>query len=800
LWSASLVKGIRALSADQRAAVARIARDNNGGKIPKSLSIGSAFDPFDEELNRPDEFTVRGTSRMKNEGRSGSLRAWATLERDRMLEQLSNAGSVAFRAANDLKERKAGAEKLLEAAAAQQQQCLEEFENLMATVVAESQNELPDWFIPRGEDPPEGGEPVSRERFDINMIAINAKATQAIIRGVIGVRATTPVIAVNQTIAARGFQLQRFTRNRDRRVASAQRQADIAGATMAADSARAAGDDIVASAGKVLANADYHCVLHAGNGSGRFADEGFRLTDGKFIGPREPPDSHDVPEAVLDEGHVAVGDLDGDGKIDAVAPVYDGGAGTGVFWTIHVFSDAFGTPRCTHAIFLGDRIELQSVEIQPPDSIVVDMKDHGPDEGMAQRTMQVRRKFQLSSDNVTAYQQLPGKMWTAYRPELWSVSGSAQAPTTAPVATEGKNPLGAGKAADAIWQIVKLSAAGDVRSVADHERALEIVPKPARGDRSRARSLNDQGLAQIRAGKYAEATKTFRDGVAADPAEPEVLNNLAYARLLAEDYQGAAEAIVSTLAVAPTRPMAWETLGQVLVALGEPDAAVGAFRMNVRVSKDSEKAEKRLQKLAGTVPNPAVAQAIRTALAGGTVVASGSESAGPSPEPSRVRFSVAQVPSGGGVGGSGTSEVPDHGAGEPSRHESGRDPFRRGNRGLLTFQRDGEPHGCTALQPLPSDKPPGTRIANGFRATMLTKDNRASRSIEFISQPVDTVMYYTNGCVCPAALLQWLDGAELCQAVGPPYSDDFRRCMKPINFEFVRHHNLPPIVVDVYRP
>lgn len=391
--------------------------------------------------------------------------------------------------------------------------------------------------------------------------------------------------------------------------------------TLSARVSLASDADVTSAAVRVLANADYRCAIHAGAGSGRFADDGFTLRDGKYTAPPSVPGSHEMPEAGLDHEHVAVGDVDGDGKLDAVAPVYDAGEGTGVFWTANVFSDVFGKPRCTHAIFLGDRVDLQSIEIQPPDSILIEMKDHGPDEGMAQRTLSVRRKYQLTADNVAAFQQLPGKVWTSYRPEYWGVTkAAASPPPPGALRPPSQNPLGTGEAATAIWQIVTLSAAGDLRGSATHEMALEVAPKPHRGDRSRARSLNEQGIALLKAERYAEAAGSFRSAAGADPGDVEVLNNLAYALLLAEDYPAAADAIVATLSAAPSRAMAWETLGQILVGLGQSDAAVGAFKMVVRTSSDTAKGEQRLQKVAETVKNPAAVQAIRTALAGGTVV------------------------------------------------------------------------------------------------------------------------------------------------------------------------------------
>lgn len=379
------------------------------------------------------------------------------------------------------------------------------------------------------------------------------------------------------------------------------------------------GSDVVAAATRVLANADYRCAVHAGDGSGRFSD-GFTLEGGKYTAPPSVPGSYERPEAELDREHVAVGDVDGDGKLDAVAPVYDGGEGNGVFWTANVFADVFGKPHCSHAIFLGDRIELRSIEIQPPDSILINMNDHGPDEGMAQRTMAVRRKYQITPHGVSAFQQLPGKVWTSYRPDGWSVSGAAATPVVAPPSQA--NPLGTSEAAEAIWQIVTLSAAGDLRGSASHELTLEVVPKPRRGDRSRARALNEQGIGLLRQGHYPAAVMSFRSAAAADPGDAEVLNNVAYALLLGQDYPAAAAAIVATLSAAPSRAMAWETLGQILIGLGRDDAAVGAFKMVVRTSSDSAKGEQRLHRVADAAENPAVVRAIRAALAGGTVVTS----------------------------------------------------------------------------------------------------------------------------------------------------------------------------------
>lgn len=553
----------------------------------------------------------------------------------------------------------------------------------------------------------------------------------------------------------------------------------------------------------VLKNTAYSCEVMAGAGSARFAEEGFALTDGVFTGPRVEG-SHEQPEARLQADVVAVGDLDDDGRVDAAAPIYEFGSGTGVFWTLYVVHDVFGEPRCSHAVFLGDRIKVERVEIQPPGSVIVDMLDHSPTEGMAQATSPTTRKFTLAPDGLVAHERRPGTEWSTYRPDHWVVSERSASVRVDPAGDS----LGDDDAARTVRKIVTLLAHGPSGEVGSLLAHLQSLPKPQRGNRARARGSNDLGLKEVQGGNYPEAIRLFREAHEADRADPEVLNNLAYALLLAGDAVGAAPVLVKTLTVAPRRTMGWETLGQVLAALGEPVAPVGAFRASVEVASDRDRARKRLERVAEKSPNPAVSEAIRSSLSGGqgrperhsaTVgveTARGpastdedSDATGSQPRHSRREETDGSTRP---EASSPNSTTPSSAAGRPLEPPAGADST--GWSGAIESYRHRDtkknPHPCAVLKTSGADTW-GVRVKNHGQIETIT----------FTSQAVGAVGQYTDGCICAAALGEFLKRMEVCFAAYPParqVQEPSRRrpqCVLDGEAELARHHNVPETLV-----
>jgi hypothetical protein len=557
--------------------------------------------------------------------------------------------------------------------------------------------------------------------------------------------------------------------------------------------------EVLGRAIHVLENTSFSCAVMAGAGSARFAEEGFALTDGTFRGPRIEG-SHEQPEARLEADAVAVGDLDDDGRIDAAAPIYEFGSGTGVFWTLYVVRDVFGDPRCTHAIFLGDRVKIERVEIQPPGSVIVDMLDHGPTEAMAQATSPTTRKFTLAPDGLVAHERRPGTEWSTYRRDQWVVNERRGSANVQPAGDS----LGDDDAARTVRKIVTLLADGPSDEVSAQLAHLQSLPKPQRGNRSRARGSNDLGLQDVQAGNYPEAIKLFREAYEVDPADPEVLNNLAYALLLSGDAVGAVPVLVKTLTVAPRRGMAWETLGQVLAALGETGSPVGAFRASVEVSSDRDRARQRLVRVAEKSPNPAVSEAIRSSLSerqgraenqSPTIGVETDRAPKNTYEDSDATAAQARDESDGSTPlerSNPSSTAPSSAAGRPLEPTAGADSTAwSGAIESFTHRNTKKnPHPCAVIKASDADT-----------WVVRVKHHDQIENITFTSQAVGAVGQYTEGCICAAALREFLQRMEVCLAAYPParqVQERSRRrpqCVLDAEAELARHHNVPATLV-----
>lgn len=171
-----------------------------------------------------------------------------------------------------------------------------------------------------------------------------------------------------------------------------------------------------------LANATYRCPVIVLDGAGGAFDDGFTLHDGKYEAPPDPPGSGIRPSATLDKEYFASDDLDGDGKLDAAAVVWEHGGGTGASGLLYVFDDILGVRRCTHSIDLGDRIGLSRVDVVDPSTVLVEFKTHAPGQGMAEvPTQSVVRKFLLTADSASATDRQADGSWQPHHSEFWKV-------------------------------------------------------------------------------------------------------------------------------------------------------------------------------------------------------------------------------------------------------------------------------------------------------------------------------------------------------------------------------------------
>lgn len=152
----------------------------------------------------------------------------------------------------------------------------------------------------------------------------------------------------------------------------------------------------------------------------------------------------------------------------------------------------------------------------------------------------------------------------------------------------------AGKYLDAMLEGAKL---GNDASIINARRLLQDVVLPRRGDRNRARASNTDALYALRNGDAMEAVNLFLNAVKADPADEEIVNNLAYALYKSKRLQEALDSAVAALALAPERSAAWANMAMIQADKGHADIAVAAFLLAHRFSQNRQKTKKFLRQL-----------------------------------------------------------------------------------------------------------------------------------------------------------------------------------------------------------
>ena len=109
--------------------------------------------------------------------------------------------------------------------------------------------------------------------------------------------------------------------------------------------------------------------------------------------------------AGIDGDAVAFGDLDGDGFADAAVVVFTSGGGSGTFKYLIAVLDRDGAPEQAARVYLGDRVQVESVTIASGE-IVMEMLAHRRSDGLCCPTLNVTRGFALRGDQLVPRQAL----------------------------------------------------------------------------------------------------------------------------------------------------------------------------------------------------------------------------------------------------------------------------------------------------------------------------------------------------------------------------------------------------------
>jgi basic membrane protein A len=122
------------------------------------------------------------------------------------------------------------------------------------------------------------------------------------------------------------------------------------------------------------------------------ADGTATLSNGEY---REPAAPGSATETVVQlSNSVAFGDLDGDGRADAVVVLITDPGGSGTFYDLVSVLEKQGEPVPVASTFLGDRIELESLRIENG-QVIVDMVTQGPEDAQCCPTQQETRNYTI---------------------------------------------------------------------------------------------------------------------------------------------------------------------------------------------------------------------------------------------------------------------------------------------------------------------------------------------------------------------------------------------------------------------
>ena len=157
-----------------------------------------------------------------------------------------------------------------------------------------------------------------------------------------------------------------------------------------------------------------------------------------------------------------------------------------------------------------------------------------------------------------------------------------------------------------VQALVAAAIDGDRARVGEIAAKIKAQPRPPRGNRTRARDLNDHGLALWQRQRYKEAAAYFREAREADIGNPEIAENLGYALLKAGHVGEAEQPILDALSMAPDRASAWGSLGMVYAKQGKHRAGVALVLTAYSYARDPKRTAGVYSRLAASDDDPRV--------------------------------------------------------------------------------------------------------------------------------------------------------------------------------------------------
>ncbi|ASU38543.1 hypothetical protein hmeg3_09695 [Herbaspirillum sp. meg3] len=149
-----------------------------------------------------------------------------------------------------------------------------------------------------------------------------------------------------------------------------------------------------------------------------------------------------------------------------------------------------------------------------------------------------------------------------------------------------------------------LQQAASTFKIAQLKGQIEALPKPMTGDRKAARKLNDQGLAALKSGDYAQAVLALKNATSTDSADVEVLNNYVYALIKAQRMREAESEAGRLLTFSPGRASAWANLAEIYAQTEKKEEAVAALVLAFQFSSNKDRTITFLNERAGDPSSP----------------------------------------------------------------------------------------------------------------------------------------------------------------------------------------------------
>lgn len=164
-----------------------------------------------------------------------------------------------------------------------------------------------------------------------------------------------------------------------------------------------------------------------------------------------------------------------------------------------------------------------------------------------------------------------------------------QSTTASAEAASGVGATPCASAGECVKSMLGSARAENLPAAMQAAQTLDALPKPARGDRAMARKLNQQGLSELSSSNAAEAVSTLTSASQTDPADQEILSNLAFAYSAAGQQIKAEDTAVAALALNPRRTSVWAPLAITLAREHRIDQATEAMWLAYQFSGDKQK-------------------------------------------------------------------------------------------------------------------------------------------------------------------------------------------------------------------